>query len=173
MEFFEVVKTRRSVRAYNSNHPNENVIEKVLEVVRLAPSGSNRQPWRFIKVTDAKKRKELVKACGGQDFIWQAPIIIVACGYDIKYNRGGYMESMSFLVDVSIAFTHLILAARAEGLGTCWIGAFKNDKVKEILDIPDEWQVVALTPIGYPSGNAFVETTSRKTMNEILSEEKF
>ena len=83
------------------------------------------------------------------------------------------MESMSFLVDVSIAFTHLILAARAEGLGTCWIGAFKNDKVKEILDIPDEWQVVALTPIGYPSGNFFVETEKRKPIHEILSEEKF
>jgi nitroreductase len=116
LEFYDVVKTRRSVRAYNSNLPNEDVIEKILEVVRLAPSGSNRQPWRFIIVTDTKKREELVEACGGQDFIRQAPIILVACGYDIKYNRGGYMGDMSFLVDVSIAFTHLILAARHAGL---------------------------------------------------------
>jgi nitroreductase len=74
---------------------------------------------------------------------------------------------------VNSAFTHLVLAARAEGLGTCWIGDFENEKVKEILEIPEDWQVVAVTPLGYPNWDAFQETDRRKPMREITSLDKF
>jgi len=131
MEFYEVIRTRRSIRSYESDPIPEDVLNKVLEAARIAPSGSNRQPWRFIVVKDEELKKQLVPACGDQSFIADAPMVIVACGYDIHWNRGGYMEAMSMLVDVSIAFTHLILVARAEGLGTCWIGSFSNDEVKK------------------------------------------
>ena len=93
--------------------------------------------------------------------------------HDIKYNRGGYMGEMSFVLDVSIAFTHLILAARAEGLGTCWIGSFDNGKVKELLWIPDDHDVVAVSPLGYPEEEAFRETDRRKPLSEIASTNKF
>ena len=78
-------------------------------------------------------------------------------------------------MDATIAFTHLILAARAEGLGTCWIGAFDNERVKEILGVPEGWNVAALTPLGYPAEgeNAFRETTNRKPLEEIVSTDKF
>lgn len=127
MEFYEVVRTRRSVRSYKPDPVPDEVLKRVLEAVRIAPSGSNRQPWKFIIVKDEELKKKVAECCHGQMFITEAPIVIVACGYNIHYNRGGYMGDLSMLVDVSIAMTHLILAARAEGLGTCWIGAFDND----------------------------------------------
>jgi nitroreductase len=80
---------------------------------------------------------------------------------------------MSFLVDVSIAFTHLILAARAEGLGTCWIGSFDNDRIKELLSIPDDYDVVAVSPLGYPDNEWFKETDRRKPLSEITSLNRF
>jgi nitroreductase len=100
-------------------------------------------------------------------WIADAPAVIVAVGYNVPFSRGGYMGDMSFMMDVSIAFTQLILAARAEGLGTCWIGAFSNDKVKEAMGLPDDENVVAVTPIGYPDKGVFSENTSRKTLEEI------
>lgn len=169
MEFYKVLKTRRSVRSFRSDPVPQDALDRVLESVRISPSGSNRQPWRFILVTDPGLRGELVAACGDQDFVGEAPIVVVACGHDIRYNRGGYMGEMSFLVDVSIAFTHLILAARAEGLGTCWIGSFDNDRIKGLLSIPEDLDVVAVSPIGYPDGEWFRETDRRKPLSEITS----
>lgn len=173
MEFYEVIKTRRSVRSYKPDAPSQDVIDRILEAVRIAPSGSNRQPWKFILVTDPGLKEELAAACGNQGFVGEAPIVVVACGHDIKYNRGGYMGEMSFVMDVSIAFTHLILAARAEGLGTCWIGSFDNGKVKELLEVPVGLDVVAVTPLGYPKEDGFKETDRRKPMAEITSLNKF
>jgi nitroreductase len=84
------------------------------------------------------------------------------------------MGEMSMLLDVAIAFTHLVLAARAEGLGTCWIGAFSSDEIKKLLQIPDEYEVVAATPLRFPENkNAFSQTTKRKTLDEIVSTDKF
>ena len=79
------------------------------------------------------------------------------------------MREMSFLVDVSIAFTHLVLAARREELGTCWIGYFDNRKVKKLLRIPEEMNVVALTPLGYPRDGGFTQPGDRKALSEIVS----
>jgi len=173
MEFYDVVRTRRSIRSYRPDPVPEEALSRILETARVAPSGSNRQPWKFIVVRDEKLRSRLATACGNQGFIAEAPVAIVACGYDIDYNRGGYMGGMSMLVDVSIAFTHMILAARAEGLGTCWIGAFDNDEAKEILDIPEDVNVVAVTPLGYPKGDGFAETGPRKPLTEIRSLDRF
>lgn len=173
MDFYEVVRTRRSIRSYKPDLIPDDVLNRILDAARIAPSGSNRQPWRFIVVKDEDLKRRLAPACGNQVFIAEAPVIIVACGYDIGWNRGGYMGSMSMLVDVSIAFTHLILAARAEGLGTCWIGSFDNSKVKEVLGIPEEYNVVAITPLGYPAGEGFREPDARKPLSEIVSFNSF
>jgi len=85
------------------------------------------------------------------------------------------MGKLSGIMDVTIAFTHLILAARAEGLGTCWIGAFDNDQVKEVLGVPSGWNVAALAPLGYPAEgeNAFREPIGRKPFDEVFSTDKF
>jgi len=173
MDFYDVLKTRRSIRSYKSDPIPEEVMDRVLETVRIAPSGSNRQPWKFIMVDDKELRDRLASQCGNQAFIAEAPTIVVACGYDIKYNRGGYMGEMSMIMDVTIAFTHLILAARAEGLGTCWIGSFDNDEIKKMLGVPEKFNVVAVTPLGYPKHEKFSPPGSRKPLKEILSENAF
>jgi len=173
MEFYEVVRTRRSVRSYSSAPVSDEVLSRVLEAARIAPSGSNRQPWKFILVRDENLKKELVSLSGGQSFIAQAPLVIVACGVNIHYNRGGYMGDMSMLVDVSIAVDHFTLAARAEGLGTCWIGIFNNEAIKKLLQIPEDVNVVAVIPIGYPHGKAFKDPGSRKKMSEIICTDRY
>ena len=171
MDFYEVIKTRRSVRSFSDKAIPDDVLERVLNAARIAPSGSNRQPTRLIVVKDPKARKALAPLCEGQGFVAAAPVAIVACGRNIGYNRGGYMGDMAMLVDVSIAFDHLTLAARAEGLGTCWIGSFDNAGLKKHLGIPDDFNVVAATPLGYPSGDAFVETANRLPLEGIACEE--
>lgn len=173
MEFHEVIRTRRSVRAYKSDPIPYETVEKVMEAARIAPSGSNRQPWKFIIIEDDELKKRLVKACGNQKFIGEAPVVVVACGYKIPYNRGGYMGDMGMVMDVSIAFTQLMLAAWAEGLGTCWIGLFDNDEIKKMLNIPLEVNVVAVTPLGYPEGEVLVDKYNRKPLTEITSHNQF
>jgi len=173
LDFYKVIQTRRSVRSYKKNPIPEEVLNRVLEAARVAPSGSNLQPWKFILVKDDALKQKMVSACDNQKFVAEGPLIVVACGKKLLFNRGGYMGEMSMLVDVSIAFTHLILAARAEGLGTCWIGAFENDEIKRLLKVPDGYEVVAATPLGYPSEDVFTEPRNRKPLDEIVSTNKY
>jgi nitroreductase len=174
VEFRDVIETRRSVRLYRPDIPEDAVLERVFDAARIAPSGSNRQPWRFIVVSEESARQELAALCEEQRFVAEAPLIITACGFDIKYNRGGWMGKGSVLVDVAIAMDHLTLAARNEGLGTCWIGSFDNEGIKAFLGIPKTVQVVALTPLGYPKDPAiFRSTKARKSLAEIVCKERW
>ena len=166
MDLYEAIENRRSIRSYRSDEIPEEVLNRVLHAARSAPSGGNRQPWTFILVKDPDLKRALVPAAGGQSFLADAPSIVVACGAQIPINRGGYMGEYGVLVDVSIAMTHLILAAHAEGLGTCWIGDFENEEVKGVLGIPDDLQVIALTPLGYPS--SVPGSRGRKPREEII-----
>ena len=167
MEFYEVIKTRRSIRSYKKTKVPEDVLQRVLDAARIAPSGHNRQYWKFYVVESEEKIRSVADSCAGRAWIGMAPAIVVAVGRKYEYNRGGYMGEMSFIMDVSIAFTHLILAARAEGLGTCWIGDFSNDMIKKALGLPEDEFVVALTPLGYPDKGVFSENMSRKSLDEI------
>ncbi|MDQ7823511.1 MAG: nitroreductase family protein [Candidatus Eremiobacteraeota bacterium] len=174
MELYEVMSTRRSIRKYRPDAVPEEILARVLEAVRIAPSGSNRQPWKFVITRDKAVRQQLVAACNKQAFIAEAPLLIVACGLPLTSNRGGFMGEFSVLIDVSIAVDHLTLAARNEGLGTCWIGAFDHKAVKEILGIPEEIKVVALIPLGYPlESAAFKPVEARKKLEEITACEKW
>jgi nitroreductase len=171
MEVLEAMKTRRSVRKYKSTPVPEEVLKDVLSAARAAPSAVNAQPWKFIIITDEEIKRKLVQACNGQKFIAEAPLIIVGCGFpDEAYATiGGYMNG--YVIDVTIAMVHLVLAATSAGLGTCWIGAFKEEKVKEILNIPPDVKVVALTPLGYPDENP--SKRSRKDLAELVCYDKF
>ncbi len=168
MDFYQVIRTRRSVRAFRDTPIPDDALRRVLDAARIAPSGSNRQPWRFIVVSSPELKQGLVSACHNQRFIAAAPVVIAACGRDIQFDRGDWMGDYSMIVDVVIAMDHLILAARAEGLGTCWIGSFSDEEVKATLRVPEGWHVVALTPLGYPEGDAFVETADRRPLGEIV-----
>jgi nitroreductase len=144
---------------------------RVLEAARLAPSGKNFQPWKFIIVKDKALKEKLAQASAGQFFMAEAPIIIVGCGFpDNCYaHMGRYMKSWS--VDVTIALEHLILQAQEEGLGTCWIGSFEEEEVKAILNIPENVKVLALTPLGYP--DEIPRFRGRKSLDEFISYDRF
>lgn len=171
MNVYEAIRQRTSVRSYKPTPVEENKLNRLLNAARLAPSGKNGQPWSFIVVTDAETRKKLVSACKGQVFVGQAPVVIVACGReDLAYKKmGGYWNSLP--VDIGIALEHLMLAAVLEGLGTCWIGAFIEEDVRKILNVPDEVKIVALTPVGYPAGEKTFKP--RKPIEEIVMRERW
>jgi nitroreductase len=168
MDLYDVIRTRRSVRVYRPDPIPEQVLMRVLDSARIAPSGSNRQPTRFIVVTDSETKSKLVPMCHDQAFLAAAPVVVVACGRDIKYNRGEWMGRCAMIVDVAIAVDHLTLAARAEGIGTCWIGSFSNARLKEFFKLPAEVDVVALTPLGYPEGNPFTDPEGRLPMEQFV-----
>jgi nitroreductase len=165
MDLWEAIRTRRSVRSYRADPVPRALVEKVLEAARLAPSACNRQPWRFFVITDAAKRAEL-KAAYGQAWFSAAPAIVLACaepGAAWKRSDGTSYAA----VDVAIAFDHLTLAARAEGLGSCWIGAFKPAELRRVLALPPELEPVAMTPLGFPAEEP--KAPARKALGEIVT----
>lgn len=168
MDLYEVVRTRRSIRKYRPDSIPQEVLTRVLDAARIAPSGSNRQPTRLIVVTNDEVKAKLIPMCHDQAFVATAPAVIVACGRDIEYNRGEWMGRCAMIVDVAIAVDHLTLAARAEGLGTCWIGSFSNAALKESFGLPEDVDVVALTPLGYPDGDQFGEPEGRISLDEFV-----
>jgi nitroreductase len=147
MEFEGVIRSRKSIRDYINRKVEDEKINFVLECARLAPSWTNKQCWQFIVVKDKKIIKDLSKTSIINRWLKNVPVIIVACG-DPK--KSGFRNDIDYyIVDVSIALEHLVLAATDKGLGTCWIGGFNEKKVKEILEIPEYIRVIALTPLGY------------------------
>ena len=171
MDLMEAIKTRRSIRRYKPLQVPESLLREVLNAARLAPSADNAQPWKIIVVRDEQVKAKLASACNGQKFMAQAPIILVSCGIpeDAFPTVGGYMSS--HVIDATIAVDHLTLAAHSLGLGTCWIAAFKEDKVREILGIPEDVRVIALTPLGYPDETP--ERTPRKNLEDLTVFDKY
>ena len=171
MSVLDIIGRRRSVRKYKSDPIPEEVFLRVMEAARLAPSGKNSQPWKFIVVRDEERRNKLASASRNQTFMATAPVTIVACGYPERSypKQGNYMKSWS--IDVACAIDHLMLQATEEGLGTCWIGAFEEKEVKALLGVPEDVRVLALTPLGYPDEDP--PSRGRRPLEEIVSYEKY
>ncbi len=171
MSILDVMRKRHSIRKYKDDPVPGDVFDRVMEAARLAPSGKNFQPWKFIVVRDRDLKARLAEASCNQKFIADAPVIIAACGYpDQSYQKqGNYMTSWT--IDVAAAVEHLMLQACEEGLGTCWIGAFDEQQVKMILDVPENVRVLALTPLGYPAQES--RDRGRKSLGEIVSYDKY
>jgi len=175
MTVLEAIRKRRSVREYDARPVPEDAMARMREALQMAPSACNNQPWSFVIVTGEKIRAALVSASRGQAFVGEAPVVIVGIGYPEKaYHRmGGSGNSID--IDLAIAIDHLTLAAVEEGLGTCWIGAFDEAAVKEILHVPAGAKVVALTPLGYPKHPSVIESgkPSRKPADEVFVDDQF
>jgi len=169
MDFYEVIKSRRSVRKFDPNKtiPQE-VLERVLEAGRIAPSASNRQPWRFLVVKSPKARKQLCQSYK-QEWLKDAPLILVVIGNkEESYIRSGDNHN-SIEVDLTIAMDHMILAAANEEVGTCWIIAYDPDKLKEFLHLKDNEYVSCITPLGYPPDDYKKrEMPAKKDFSEIV-----
>ena len=168
MDLLEAIKGRKSIRSFLDRDVEEDVLRGVLDAGRLAPSARNLQDWRFVVVRDKETRRKLAEAARNQQFIAQAPVVIAACGTSDYIMTCG---QHTYTIDVSIAVDHITLAAYSLGLGTCWIGAFYEDKVKEILGIPADIRVVALLPLGYPAEQP--SARQRKSLADIVAHERW
>ncbi|HCS75995.1 MAG TPA: nitroreductase [Clostridiales bacterium] len=169
MDVSTAIKGRRSIRKYSARPVEEDALRKVLEAARHSPSANNKQSWKFVVVRDKGTIAKLAEASGGQAFVGEAPIVLVSCG--TEPDSVMMCGQHRYTVDLSIATAYMILEAYEQGLGTCWLGRFDEKKVKEILCIPDEVRVVAVTPLGYPA-----ETPSprpRKDLDSIICYEKY
>ena len=165
MEFYDVIRARRSVRAYKADPVPQDKLDRILDAVRLAPTAANRQPFTFFVIRDKATRAAL-KAAYGQPWFYEAPVIICACaepGVAWKRSDGrNYAD-----VDTTIAMDHLILAATAEGLGTCWIGAFNPEAVRKVLNLPNTLEPIAMTPLGFPT-EAMGRPKDRKAISQFV-----
>ncbi|MGQ9588219.1 MAG: nitroreductase family protein [Thermoplasmata archaeon] len=165
----EAIQKRVSVRSYDSRPIPDEVLNRVLESARIAPSAMNYQPWHFIVVKDAEKRKILSEGRYAK-FLTQSPVVIVGCSNQKKSPKWA-------VVDVTIALQNMVLAATGEGLGTCWIGSFDEDRVKDALKVPEDYAVVAMLSMGYPKDKETFarppRAKSRKALEDIVSYEEF
>ena len=152
MEFDEVIISRKSVRSFQEKEIPEEILNNMMEAAQLSPSFQNKQCWRFIVVRDKKIIKDLALKSGMISkvnfFIKDAPVVIVACADPAK--SGTMNDQNYYLVDTAIAFQQMMLSAWNQGIGSCWLAAFNEQYVREILEIPKHIRVVALSPFGYP-----------------------
>lgn len=176
MTFDEIIRNRYSVRDFDSRPvPPEHVIA-MCEAARWAPSACNSQTSRFIAVSDPSRIVRICKeAMGpvlGNKWLRQAPLLIVGCSQlDIVANRigTGVTGIEYYSIDFGIAMEHIVLKATELGLGTCWVGWIREEKIKEILEVPKKVRVMALIALGYPKGDA--PKRKRKPMDRILFSE--
>jgi nitroreductase len=171
MDVFEAIQIRRSIRSYQDKPVEREKLEMIVEAGRLAPSAKNVEPWHFIAVTDAEKRKTL---SGGKwaTFLVQAPLVVVACG-DKKASPEWYA------IDVALAVENMVLVAISLGLGTCCVGSFNEKEIKTALKIPENLEVLVMLAVGYPGDHIDLSSKllsivqNRKTLSEVASEEEF
>lgn len=174
--FYELVKQRQSTRAYDTTRTvDREIVARILEAARLAPSACNAQPWHFIVVDEPELKNKVADAAsarllGMNHFTKQAPvhIIVVEEKVNISSGIGSIVKDKHFaFLDIGIAASHICLAAEAEGLGSCILGWFSESKMKKLLNIPDNRRVVLDIVIGYPAQP--LREKRRKTTEEIIS----
>lgn len=149
----ELLKARRSVRKFDSRPLTGEEVDMLIEAMRWAPSGGNRQPWAFYVVRSAAVRTRIAEAARNQTFVAEAPVVItVAAVPAISAERYGVRgESLYSLQDTAAAVQNCLVMARSMGLGTCWIGSFNEEDVARILDMPPGHRPVAIIPVGHPA----------------------
>ncbi len=164
MEFFKVIETRRSIRAYHPDRPiTDEQLKRILQAARSAPTAANKQPYKLVVIKNPKKTLDFVK----QKAVHQAPLVL-AIFVDETAAWVRKFDGKNFAwMDGSIVFEHVILAATAEGLSTVWIANTDPMAMKKACNIPTNFQFLALTPIGYAAEKP--KATSRKPENEIVS----
>jgi len=173
MDVLEAIKGRRSIRAFQSKGIPPEIVKKLIDAARWAPSAGNIQPWEFIIVRKTKIKRRLVEAALGETFIGEAPVVIVVCANENCSFQGYDMRGKTLycIQDTAAAIQNIHLAAYSLGLGTCWIGAFREEEAREILRIPNGVRPVAIIPAGYPA--EFPPPRSRRPINQIVHYETF
>ena len=169
MDFLELTRRRYSVRSYKSDPVEKEKLSRILDSARLAPTAANRQPYQLIVIHTADREAELLRIYSKVWFV-EAPIVICACGMPaknwVRKDGKNYND-----VDVAIVMDHLILAATAAGLGTCWIAAFDPAAAREVLGLPDGIEPIAFTPLGYAADQP--PRKKRKPLSELVRYERW
>jgi nitroreductase len=174
METIKAINDRRSIRKFKSIDVKENIIEILLNAAQMAPSAGNVQGRDYIIVTDPEIKNQLVKAAYDQKFIGQAPIVIIfIANIERSSNIYGGRGLLYSIQDATVSVMNLMLVAQDLGLGTCWVGAFDGDYVKDILKIPIELEIkpIAIIPIGYPDEVPVMP--QRMSLDKLLHWEKW
>ena len=169
MEYTELIRIRESIRNYDPNRTvAKEILNKILDAGRLAPSACNYQPWRFLLISSSPLL-EKVKACYQRDWLKDAPHILVVLGLrDQAWNRS-YDGYNSIETDVAIAMTHIILAAENEGVGACWIAAYNPFLLKEVFNRDENQHIFGITPLGYPKpGFQKAAIKKRKPLEDVV-----
>jgi nitroreductase len=152
MEILEAVKERRSIRNFQKKEIPRDLLDKLIDALLWAPSAGNLQARKFYFIQDTKLKGEIVSAALGQGFIAEAPLVIVACTDNMISGRyGDRGVNLYAIEDVAASIMGMMLVAHENRLGTVWVGAFREDMVIEILDLPHNLRPVAIVPVGYPS----------------------
>ena len=167
MEVMDAIRARYSVRNYAKKSIEPEKIEQILEAGRLAPTASNQQLNKHIIVTDPELIREMVDACEGQKWIATAQAILVECATgDRTMICGQSARSM----DGAIAMSYMTLEAVSQGLQFCWLGWFQPEKVRRLLNIPDDYVVIAVAPLGYPAAEG--KASKKKSLQEVTAHNK-
>ncbi|MCS7230341.1 MAG: nitroreductase family protein [Candidatus Kryptonium sp.] len=170
MDFFEVLRKRRSVRKFKDEPISEDKLKLIYEAINSAPSAGNLQAYEVFVVKDKDKLKQLADASLSQEFIAQAPIALVFCANPARsrWRYGSRGEKLYSLQDATIACAYAQLSATALGLGSVWIGAFDEDEVRKIISIGKNLIPIAILPIGYP--DEVPEPTPRRKIGDLIHE---
>jgi len=175
MEVFESIISRQSVRNYEKKDVPNELIGQLLEAAVRAPSAGNIQPWKFIVVKDIEIKRELASVALRQRHVEEAPVVIVVCA-DPEKSADKYGErgkSLYCIQDTAAAVENMLLTANSLGLGTCWIGAFEDDKVRSILNIPQKINPVALITVGFPKEFEKPTRTTRVPFENVTFIDKY
>ncbi len=153
MNLSDAINNRRSIRTFKKEELPEATVEKLLEAARQAPSAGNVQPWEFVIAISQEKKTAISKAAYEQGSLIQASIVIVVCADEQRaaqsYGQRG--KTLYCIQDTAAAIQNILLTACSLGLGACWIGAFKEDEVKEVINAPKDMRPIALIPVGPPN----------------------
>ncbi|MHA2281190.1 MAG: nitroreductase family protein [Promethearchaeota archaeon] len=172
MELVEAIKARRSVRRFTDKPVDDNLIKQIIELGNLAPSAGNLQPRDFVIVKDENAKNQLAQAALNQKFISQAPVLIVVCANMKRVtpygNRG---HELYCLQDTAASIQNMLLSIVDLGLSSCWVGAFNENEVVDILDLPSYVRPVAILPIGYSDTKS--GSSSRIPIEDLIRYEKW
>ena len=169
-DFLELSKSRRSIRGYKDQDVSKEQLMKLIEAAQSAPSAGNCQPWHFYVVKDKKLQAEMKAGAYNQDFILSASACIVVCT-DSKRSEGRYGErgkNLYVIQDTAAAILNILLCAKDMGLGTCWVGAFDEAKIADVLKLPEDFRPVGIIPVGYPANDSY-PPQNRRPIEEIVT----
>lgn len=173
MDTEKCIKLRRSIRDFKEDDVSTGIVQDIIKSAIEAPSSGNVQDWEFIIVRDPQRKAELTEAAIGQDFIKKAPVVVVVCS-DLDKVTKAYGErgrSLYSIQNISAAIENLLLAAWNRGIGSCWVGAFNEERVKEILILPQNVRPMGIIPLGYP--NKIPEKIPRRGVKECIHFERY